>query len=67
MLPLLIPVIAGGAGVVTGWFANGETAEITENLSETADKTASLVKWVVIAGIVYLVIKNQSLLKGLLK
>lgn len=67
MALFLIPLGAAAVGAITGWVANGETAEITENLSETADKTANLVKWVVVAGIVFLIIKNQSLLRSLFK
>jgi hypothetical protein len=67
MLPFILLGAGTAVGSVAGWLANGETAEITENLSETADKTANLVKWVVVAGIVFLVIKNQSLLRSLFK
>jgi hypothetical protein len=54
-------------GMASGWFASGETAEITENLSVTADKTSNIIKWLVVAGIVYILIKNMDVVRKVLK
>lgn len=67
----MIPFILGGlallgTGAAGGAVLSDGAAETTHNLSEMTDKVASLIKWGVVAGVIYLVVKN-NLISRLLK